>query len=159
MASTLNPRTTAYEFFGPSGALFITVTVPLVTYALYFGCSEQAGGCPPALNTLPPDLFARLSTRDWWFSLWDAQATAIYFAWYAFCVAAWYVLPGDWIEGVQMRNGQTKRYKINGSYPMRFPCHHTHQPICLSISDLSPRIGYHCRHHHSLWARVFHFLL
>jgi len=113
MASTLNPRTTAYEFFGPAGALFITVTVPLVTYALYFGCSEQAGGCPPALNTLPPDLFARLSTRDWWFSLWDAQATAIYFAWYAFCVAAWYVLPGDWIEGVQMRNGQTKRYKIN----------------------------------------------
>lgn len=113
MAKNLNPRTTTYEFFGPVGTLAITFLVPLTTYALSFGCSEQAGGCPPDLTTLPPDLLTKVLSREWLLSLWDTQATAIYLAWYVFCVAAWHVLPGDWVEGAKMRNGQTKKYKIN----------------------------------------------
>jgi Ergosterol biosynthesis ERG4/ERG24 family len=130
MATSLNPRTTTYEFFGPAGTLAITILVPLTTYVLYFGCSEQAGGCPPDLTTLlPPDLLTRLLSLAWWLRLWDAQATAIYFAWYAFCVAAWYILPGDWVEGAKMRNGQTKKYKINGSYiVVAFSRIHVQQP-------------------------------
>ncbi|PSS06840.1 hypothetical protein PHLCEN_2v3559 [Hermanssonia centrifuga] len=109
----LNPRTQGYEFLGPLGALFITLAVPATTYALYFGCSESSGGCPPALDTLWPTLSSSLSDPEWWQSLWDTKASLMYLAWYAFCVVAYFVLPGDWIEGTQIRDGTRKMYKIN----------------------------------------------
>ena len=46
----LNPRTTTYEFFGPPGALAVTILTPLTVYSLYYGCSEETGGCPPSLS-------------------------------------------------------------------------------------------------------------
>ncbi|KAJ7593301.1 ERG4/ERG24 ergosterol biosynthesis protein [Mycena floridula] len=111
----LNPKSTSYEFLGPPGALFITLAVPITTYALYFGCSEQTGGCPPStdLNHLKSSITQALSDQNWWKSLWDTQAALVYLAWYAFCVLAWVVLPGDWVEGVTMRTGEKKKYKIN----------------------------------------------
>ncbi|KAH0834081.1 ERG4/ERG24 ergosterol biosynthesis protein [Lanmaoa asiatica] len=113
----LNPRTTTYEFMGPPGALLVTVGVPIMTYLLYFGCSESAGACPPSY-VLSPSLLAAhvqgaVTSKQWWASLWDMEAALIYVAWYTFCIVAWAVLPGDWIEGVTMRNGQKKKYKIN----------------------------------------------
>ncbi|THV07352.1 ERG4/ERG24 ergosterol biosynthesis protein [Dendrothele bispora CBS 962.96] len=113
-SSNLNPRTTSYEFFGPPGALLISLGVPIGTYALYFGCSEQTGGCPPSdWQTIPDRVTLALSSPQWWKSLWDTQATLIYLAWYVFCVVAWAVLPGAVIQGTKLRNGQTKKYKIN----------------------------------------------
>lgn len=105
----LNPRTTTYEFLGPPGAFLVTVGVPIATYALYFACSESSGGCPPALATIP----VHVSDPNWWKSLWDTDATLIYFAWYFFCVLAWAVLPGDRVSGTTLRTGETKQYKIN----------------------------------------------
>lgn len=112
----LNPRTKSYEFLGPPGALFITLAVPITTYALYFGCSEQSGGCPPnlKLDHLIDRVSIALKDPEWWKALWDTQATLIYLAWYAFCVLAWAILPADQVEGVTMRNGGKKKYKING---------------------------------------------
>lgn len=113
MSDSLNPRTTSYEFFGPPGAFAISIGVPILNYALYFGCSEQTGGCPPKLDL---DLIVKsLSTLDWWKSLWDTEASLIYLAWYTFCVAAWAILPGDEVEGTTLRNGGKKKYKINGA--------------------------------------------
>ncbi|KAK7463541.1 erg24, C-14 sterol reductase [Stygiomarasmius scandens] len=112
--SNLNPRTTKYEFFGPPGALLISLGVPITTYALYFGCSEESGGCPPPeWQTIPDRVTLALSSPQWWKSLWDTQAALIYLAWYAFCVVAWAVLPGATIQGTPLRNGQFKKYKIN----------------------------------------------
>ncbi|KAI8986073.1 ERG4/ERG24 ergosterol biosynthesis protein [Trametes punicea] len=110
-SSELNPRTTQYEFLGPPGALAITIGVPVMTYAFYFGCSEQTGGCPPPIDTAV--IIESLTSLSWWKSLWDTQATLLYLAWYAFTVIAWYILPGDWIEGTPLRNGGKKKYKIN----------------------------------------------
>ncbi|CAL1713388.1 unnamed protein product [Somion occarium] len=112
-SSELNPRTKHYEFLGPLGALFITLGVPATTYALYFTCSESSGGCPPALDTLYPKLVEAVTSEDWWWSLWDQEAAVAYLAWYAYCVLAWLIIPGDWVEGGVMRNGQKKSYKIN----------------------------------------------
>ena len=112
-ASTLNPRTQTYDFFGPPGALFVTTSVPFLTYALYFSCSESAGGCPPDVSVLLDRLSAAVTDPDWWLSLWDTKASLMYLAWYTFCVVAWAVLPGDWIEGVTLRTGEKKKYKIN----------------------------------------------
>ncbi|KAI0826894.1 ERG4/ERG24 ergosterol biosynthesis protein [Trametes gibbosa] len=110
-SSELNPRTKHYEFLGPPGAFAITFGVPFMTYALYFGCSEHTGGCPPAIDTAV--VLDSLSNLSWWKGLWDTQATLVYLAWYAFTVVAWYVLPGDWVEGTTLRTGGKKKYKIN----------------------------------------------
>ncbi|EGN94675.1 hypothetical protein SERLA73DRAFT_187724 [Serpula lacrymans var. lacrymans S7.3] len=109
----LNPRTTEYEFLGPPGAFLITFGVPLTVYALFFGCSESSGGCPPPLASIPERFTTALSDCAFWSNLWDTQAALIYLAWYAFCVVAWTILPGDWVEGVTMRTGEKKKYKIN----------------------------------------------
>lgn len=112
-ANELNPRTTKYEFLGPPGALAITLGVPFLIYALYFSCSEAAGGCPPPTPVLLDRLTAAVTDLNWWKSLWDTEAALMYLAWYAFCVVTWAILPGDWIEGVTMRTGEKKKYKIN----------------------------------------------
>ncbi|KAI0345721.1 ERG4/ERG24 ergosterol biosynthesis protein [Trametopsis cervina] len=109
----LNPRTTRYEFLGPPGALAITLGVPAMSYALFFGCSEKSGGCPPPLSTIIPSISSAVTDNAWWRSLWDSQAFAAYLAWYMFTVVAWAVLPGDWIEGTLIRDGTRKKYKIN----------------------------------------------
>ena len=119
--TALNPRTVGYEFFGPPGALLVTLGVPITTYALYFGCSEQTGGCPPALPSIIPNIIDSAGDPRWWKGLWDTQATLLYFAWYAFCVVSWKVLPGDWVEGVTLRTGDKIKYKINGG-PHNFMC-------------------------------------
>lgn len=108
---TLNPRTKGYEFLGPPGALFVTLSVPITTYALFFGCSEQTGGCPPPVDTQL--IVHYLTSAEFWKSLWDTEATLTYLGWYAFCVAAWAVLPGDWVEGTPLRTGGKQKYKIN----------------------------------------------
>lgn len=61
-------------------------------------------------------VLASVSNLDWWKGLWDTQASLIYLAWYAFCVVSWFILPGDYVEGVQLRTGDKKKYKINGVY-------------------------------------------
>lgn len=116
MASSLNPRTTSYEFLGPPGAFAISIGVPILTQALYFGCSEASGGCPPniSLDALTTKVVHSLSDPSWWKGLWDNEAALIYAAWYAFCVVAWAILPGDQVQGTTLRNGKTLSYKING---------------------------------------------
>jgi hypothetical protein len=115
-SAELNPRTKSYEFFGPPGTLFITLTVPITIYSLFFACSESSGGCPPPLATFPERITESLTDLDWWKGLWDTQASLLYLAWYAFCVVAWYILPGDRIEGVELRTGGRLAYKINGMF-------------------------------------------
>ncbi|KAJ7285085.1 ergosterol biosynthesis ERG4/ERG24 [Mycena rebaudengoi] len=113
MSKELNPRTTSYEFLGPPGAFLISVGAPTLTYALYFGCSEQAGGCPPSLQLIPGRISLALSDPAWWKGLWDTQASLVYLAWYTFCLVSWAILPGDRVQGTTMRTGQKKTYKIN----------------------------------------------
>lgn len=153
----LNPRTKGYEFFGPLGALFITVSVPAITYALYFGCSETSGGCPPPLDSLWPTITTSLSDCDWWKSLWDTQAAVAYLAWYAFCVVTWAVLPGDWVEGVLIRDGTRKKYKINGELLVLLVERRSQQSS--SILDILAHHGAYFRPHLPIWAPVFHIHL
>ncbi|KAI0769971.1 ERG4/ERG24 ergosterol biosynthesis protein [Fomes fomentarius] len=109
--SELNPRTTKYEFLGPPGAFAISVGTPVVMYALYYGCSEETGGCPPSVNWTV--VVETLTNWTWWKGLWDTEAAGVYLAWYSYLVVAWYVLPGKWVEGLPLRDGTRKRYKVN----------------------------------------------
>jgi delta14-sterol reductase len=112
--SSLNPKTTSYEFLGPPGAFAITFGVPILTYVLYFACNES-GGCPPPIQSLYPSLAQAVSDPAFWWKLWDPKAFAIYYSWYAFCLVTWAILPGDWVQGTQLRNGKYQQYKINGA--------------------------------------------
>lgn len=111
----LNPKSSSYEFFGPPGAFAITLGVPVLAYVLFFTCNESSGGCPPPIQSLYPSLVQAVSDPAFWWKLWDPKAFSIYYSWYAFCLVAWAVLPGDWVQGTQLRNGKYQQYKINGA--------------------------------------------
>jgi len=111
----LNPRSTSYEFGGPFGTATIILIVPVLVYSLYFGCSDQ-NGCPPLFTSIKNLDVSTLGNPNFWKSLWDTEAMLVYLAWYTFCVVSWAVLPGDWVEGLPLRNGQRIEYKINGKY-------------------------------------------
>jgi Delta14-sterol reductase len=93
----------------------MTSVVPVTIYALYFTCSEEAGGCPPPLWDLTFKSLQSLRDPQSWARLWDTEASLVYLAWLAYTVVCWKVLPGDWVEGTVMRNGDRKKYKINGA--------------------------------------------
>ena len=156
---SLNPKTKHYEFLGPPGALAISLLVPITTYALYFGCSEQTGGCPPPVSaTFKDDILRALQNPDWWKSLWDTQATLYYLAWYAFTVVAWFVLPGDWVEGVTMRNGEKKLYKINGAFFSSSPSLRILRPLN-SVLHFFARAWFDHRIHLTIWPPILYLHL
>jgi Delta14-sterol reductase len=115
---SLNPKTTHFEFLGPPGAFAITILVPSVIYALFFACSESTQCRIPldALDTIPTRVSLAVLNPEWWKSLLDLKAFAIYLAWYAFCLVAWYILPGEYVQGTTLRTGEKKTYKINGTF-------------------------------------------
>lgn len=111
----LAPRTTELEFSGFPGALFITITVPLTMYYLTFGCNETMG-CALSLPISEPRAFLAYTVKYFVSSFTDGTAWALYFAWYAYCVLAWYLLPGKWVQGLPLRIGGQLEYKTNGMY-------------------------------------------
>ena len=153
----LNPKTTSYEFLGPPGAFLISFGVPIFTYVLYFTCNESSGGCPPPVASLYPSLVDAVSDTAFWWKLWDPKAFTLYYSWYAFCLLAWAALPGDWVQGTQLRNGQYQLYKINGTM-------FSLEPLFLKLMTTSAHhkpLGpwsFH-RLHLTLWCRVIHILL
>lgn len=107
----LNPKSHPEEFFGPWGIAFITTTVIAVSYGLYFACNERTG-CPAPWRWN----FYREDYEEFAARILDWKAVAVYFGWYAYCVALWALVPGDWVEGTLMRNGKRVLYKINGVF-------------------------------------------
>lgn len=143
----MNPPTRHYEFLGPPGALLNTLAVPAVAYALFFACNEE-NACRPRL-----DLDAVLDVVASLPSLWDTDAALIYLSWYAFCVFAWVILPGDWVDGTVLRDGSKKKYKINGN-DIQLPLSPT--DVSLSVLDVPPRARHRQRHRLQLWAPGIH---
>lgn len=79
------------------------------------GCSQR-NGCPPPLASVKnSDILDTLRNPELWKSLWGTKPVLMYLGWYAFCVVAWLVLPGDWTEGTLVRNGKKIKYKINSA--------------------------------------------
>jgi len=72
------------------------------TYSLFNAWNRQEAARWVELLT---EFKIAVTDLDWWKSLWDAEAFLVYFGWYAFCLVAWAILPGDWGDGQQMRNG------------------------------------------------------
>ena len=157
-SSPLNPKSTSYEFLGPPGAFLITVGVPILTYVLYFACNESS--CPPPLASLYPSLVEAVSDPAFWWKLWDSKAFTVYYVWYACCLVAWAVLPGDWVQGTQLRNGQYQQYKINGTIlPFLFFFLKLMTNFWNSVVHKPSGPRYLHGLHLTLWCRVIHILL
>lgn len=108
----LNPRSKPTEFLGPAGTTVVTFLTPLIAYLLFFGCNSSFG-CP----SLDLETY-KLGFKNQWPSingkLWDWKAAGVYAGWYAFTVLCWNVLPGEQVEGTVLRDGQRKKYNMNG---------------------------------------------
>lgn len=113
--SIYNKRTTEYEFFGPIGALFVTIFTPAVFYALFFFCNEH--GCPPKwAYSITFDDVKSLATWKFVWSILDWQAFKVTLQWFGWCIGLWYLLPGKQIEGTLLRDGTRLKYKQNGKW-------------------------------------------
>ncbi|WFD30992.1 Delta(14)-sterol reductase [Malassezia sp. CBS 17886] len=106
------PRSTELEFGGPLGALFVTTAVPITMYYLALGCSEELG-CSVSTPVTNMEAFFAYASREFRASFHDRTAWLLYAAWYAYCVAAWMVLPGRWVKGLPLRTGRQLEYKLN----------------------------------------------
>ena len=115
-----------FEFGGPIGALFVTLSVPFFTYWLSLACTPTSG-CPP----WPLNEFAQFHQNGWkgiiagsafWKGLWSNEAALVYLGWYGWCLACWAILPGKMVQGVILRNGQRITYPMNGQSNVSFLC-------------------------------------
>lgn len=111
------PPSLHYEFGGPIGALGITLACPFFTYWLASACTADA--CPrwplsELVSWHQQGWHSMFSDAEWWKSFFSWEATAAYFAWYAFNVVCWGILPGETCDGGVMRNGEKLSYRNNG---------------------------------------------
>ena len=106
-SSELNPKTNEYEFLGPPGALFVSLSCPLLVFALIFLCNEN--GCPPRDIATWKSL---LPTSIW--DLVDWKAIKWYFSFNIALALLWLILPGKWARGRPLRDGTVLEYKLNG---------------------------------------------
>lgn len=111
-SNVLAPRSQVLEFGGVPGALFIIIAVPVTMYWFVFGCNESLG-CALTMPASSWTAFREYSERVFVESFLDVTAWKIYYAWYAFCVAAWFLIPGPWVQGLPLRTGNRLEYKIN----------------------------------------------
>lgn len=108
----LAPHSHELEFGGVFGALFVTVSVPLTMYYLTFRCNADMG-CSAWLPLSNASGFWSYAKKQFLDSFQDPVAWGLYYSWYLYCVVAWYVIPGDWVQGLPLRTGEKLSYKIN----------------------------------------------
>uniref|UniRef100_A0A7S4L3H8 Delta(14)-sterol reductase ERG24 n=1 Tax=Paramoeba aestuarina TaxID=180227 RepID=A0A7S4L3H8_9EUKA len=106
----LNPKTTEYEFMGPLGAIFMFFGLPGTVYGLFFICLPH--DCAKIQTEEPYFIFPKCNFEDFRFFSWDAVAVVL--GWFFFQVALERILPGTWIKGTKLRNGDQLDYKMNG---------------------------------------------
>ena len=107
----LNPKTKEFSFFGPIGALGVTVICPIITYGLYYACPNSTNDESCSLIQKPN--YEYLANLTFWKSLFDLNVFGVYLLWYLFCVFTWAIIPGTWVRGTQLRDGSYKLYKMN----------------------------------------------
>lgn len=111
-SAVLAPRTRTYEFGGPLGTLFVSITVPLTMYYFVFGCNEKLG-CTLSLPLQNWEAFAASARNAVVTGFTDTTGFVMYFTWYVYTVVAWFVFPGKWVPGLPLRTGGRLEYKIN----------------------------------------------
>lgn len=101
----LNPITHHYEFMGPHlGPPLMLLGLPALVWAASFYCNEKGW---PALPLRLPTAADFAASFSW-------EAVKVYLAWFLFQMVLHLVVPGKMADGVQLRDGNRLKYRING---------------------------------------------
>lgn len=100
--SVLNPKTTHYEFLGPVGTFFMTLSLPATVIALYVFCN--ASDC----TVLRYPFIPSLST------FWHPLAFPILVSWFLFHLLIYLSPLGRVVQGSVIRDGTRLTYNLNG---------------------------------------------
>lgn len=101
----LNPKTTHFEFSGPIGAFVLTFGLPLLVNVLCVCCTKE--GCSLA----PSHIIAQWKKTPFL----TAEVYKVYLLWLAALALADLIVPGQIVDGTELRNGQRLKYKFNGT--------------------------------------------
>lgn len=96
----LNPKTTKFEFGGVFGAALISLTLPIFTVVINHFIT-------PDVSISYDPLFYLNPYRS--YHLWIP-----YLSWFIILAILDIIMPGHWVKGTLLRNGQKLDYKING---------------------------------------------
>ncbi|KAJ1567258.1 hypothetical protein HK096_010455 [Nowakowskiella sp. JEL0078] len=103
--SVLNPVSKRFEFLGVPGAISFVILVPTIIISVHLLCNNDIGCLP--FNYAPNFSLSTLS------SLLSLNAFLAIIAWYVLHIVLHIVLPGEWVDGTELRNGKKLKYKIN----------------------------------------------
>jgi len=107
-----------YEFGGPLGAFGITFGLPILCYLATFICNDIAG-CPTPSALSPSTLSIETLKREvgwpadgiWGLASWDVTFKVL--GYHALTLILHRVLPGEHVEGTELRSGGRLKYKFN----------------------------------------------
>ena len=102
--SSLNPKTTRYEFMGPIGTLLMSVGLPGVVLGLYLLCGRDS--C--SLGSYP--------TLPEWKDMFHPNALGVFVAWFVFQLLLSLVPVGRLVKGTKLRDGSQLSYRLNGLF-------------------------------------------
>ncbi|SCU81441.1 LAMI_0B06260g1_1 [Lachancea mirantina] len=108
----LNPRTKDFEFNGVSGALAISLGLPIVCVVLNQMARPDYYVVGFFQNFDIAQLWNNIKPLRWY--LTNGELWTYYGAWFAMLAVFDVVLPGRKMQGVELRDGSKLNYKING---------------------------------------------
>ena len=106
-----------YEFGGPVGSFFTTISLPLVIFLLYVLCNDKY--CLPLSALYSFDLqTGNFSFLEFLYQIefWNLNAFLATLGWLLFQALLQIVLPGSYAKGVKLDDGSQLSYKINGNF-------------------------------------------
>ena len=104
----------SFEFGGPIGAMGIVICLPLVIYLLFFLCNDTHCLRNPFDWHHIIFTFESMTEQLTNTSFFTLRGCMIYISWMAINVLLNYLLPGEVVEGVLLRNNTRLKYKLTG---------------------------------------------
>ncbi|SCU80588.1 LADA_0B08460g1_1 [Lachancea dasiensis] len=108
----LNPKTASYEFNGISGVLGITFGLPLLCVVLNQMIRPDFYIVGLFTNLDIAELWNHIKPLKWY--LTNKELWTYYLTWFGVLALFDVLLPGNTIDGVELRDGTKLPYKING---------------------------------------------
>lgn len=102
-----------YEFGGPSGAFCNLFLLPLLVWLSAYICPDL-----PQVDWPSMERVERLRDVNEWTKALSAsvsgEAMAVVIAWFVFQIGLYYIVPGYYVQGVELPTKERLSYKING---------------------------------------------
>lgn len=111
----LNPTTTKFDFGGTRGAWTLTLSLPVLVLFLYLCSNEEYHLEGININFLAINQIIKTQLiQNWRYYVLNWQCWAIYCGWFFGLAILDLIVPGEWVQGVPLRDGSRLWYLING---------------------------------------------